>query len=428
MNSMLGEIELKNSDHKQTKHQCVPPETFPILTNIIEYNDFFRQFLEKNTPCLIRNKSLMENWQSCADWIDSYEQTINLDYFKRIIDIHQHHVPVSNCGKKYFNSQEKSDMSFNSFSKHWSEMGKNSDCDLYYLKDWHFVKEVPNYKAYETPFYFFSDWLNEYLEDSGQEINPSEGFQSSDYKFVYIGPKDSWTPFHSDVFGSYSWSANVIGEKEWIFFPPGNEKFLIDKCSGEVLYDVYNVLPCNQTELFNRQSFTYEGREIVYYKIRQRQNEIVFVPSEWYHQVKNIESTISINHNWFNATNVMTIWNILRDELKKVESEILDCKATCEDAREWNDMCQNLLRSSHGMNVKDFVHLCTYIAEKRISSLTNFDYDKYEGHRFGLKHIIYDINILKQVFDQIENENFLPEESSKLVISINNTLSDNSKS
>ena len=52
------------------------------------------------------------------------------------------------------------------------------------------------------------------------------------------------------------------------------------------------MLPCKQSELFNRQSFTYEGREIVYYKIRQRQNEIVFVPSEWYHQVKNIDSTI----------------------------------------------------------------------------------------------------------------------------------------
>jgi hypothetical protein len=75
-----------------------------------------------------------------------------------------------------------------------------------------------------------------------------------DYRFVYMGPKGSWTPLHSgacpiivsrggltsflwflhsphtapdhsplcraDVFGSYSWSANVCGRKRWVFFPP----------------------------------------------------------------------------------------------------------------------------------------------------------------------------------------------------------------
>ena len=51
----------------------------------------------------------------------------------------------------------------------------------------------------------------------------------NDYKFVYIGPKDSWTPFHYDVFGSFSWSANVVGRKHWIFVPPGQEKLLMDQ-------------------------------------------------------------------------------------------------------------------------------------------------------------------------------------------------------
>ena len=42
-----------------------------------------------------------------------------------------------------------------------------------------------------------------------------------DYKFVYVGPEKSWTPFHSDVFGSFSWSANIVGTKRWIFVHPG---------------------------------------------------------------------------------------------------------------------------------------------------------------------------------------------------------------
>ena len=61
--------------------------------------------------------------------------------------------------------------------------------------------------------------------------------QVNDYRFVFIGPKGSWTPFHSDVFGSYSWSANIVGKKKWVFFPPGEEHKLKDKL-GNLVYDV----------------------------------------------------------------------------------------------------------------------------------------------------------------------------------------------
>lgn len=37
-------------------------------------------------------------------------------------------------------------------------------------------------KLYETPAYFASDWLNEYCKDNSID----------DYRFVYMGPKNSW--------------------------------------------------------------------------------------------------------------------------------------------------------------------------------------------------------------------------------------------
>ena len=62
-------------------------------------------------------------------------------------------------------------------------------------------------------------------------------------RFVYIGPAGSWTPFHSDVFGSYSWSANIVGRKKWIFYPPGEEDFLKDS-AGNPVYDVTDIRKC----------------------------------------------------------------------------------------------------------------------------------------------------------------------------------------
>ena len=93
--------------------------------------------------------------------------------------------------------------------------GKKSDVvkdDCRYLKDWN-----SQYNAYTTPSYFCSDWLNEWWELK------TDSEYRNDYRFVYIGPKNSWTPFHADVFGSFSWSANIVGKKRWIFFPPGEE-------------------------------------------------------------------------------------------------------------------------------------------------------------------------------------------------------------
>ena len=44
-----------------------------------------------------------------------------------------------------------------------------------------------------------------------------DALRTGDYRFVYLGPKDSWTPMHADVLRSYSWSANISGHKMSLF-------------------------------------------------------------------------------------------------------------------------------------------------------------------------------------------------------------------
>ena len=405
MCSQLVKPDLQEPDLRC--RQSVPfPDSFSVLEDSVDYNDFFRRYLESNTPCLIRNYKEMKNWQSCIDWVDTTRNAPKLSYFEKIIDINNHLVPVSNCGKRYFNSQEKCNMTFKSFLMEWKLSQANESPNLYYLKDWHFVKEVPDYDAYEIPNYFVSDWLNEYLGDSDANFITEENFRKSDYKFVYIGPQGSWTPFHSDVFGSFSWSANIVGEKEWIFFPPGFEKFLVDASTQELAYNICDIIPSGG-DFFKKQSFIHEGNEIIYYKVLQKPNEIIFVPSLWHHQVKNIKGAISINHNWFNATNIKTIWKILNDELEKVKEEIKDCRSTCCNEKEWIDMCQNLLRASHGMNIADFLHICIYIKTKRINALDGLLNESIKLEcDVGLNHILYDLKALQSVLIDVEQSLF----------------------
>lgn len=36
---------------------------------------------------------------------------------------------------------------------------------------------------------------------------------TADYRFLYLGPRGTWTPLHTDVLKSFSWSVNVAGWK-----------------------------------------------------------------------------------------------------------------------------------------------------------------------------------------------------------------------
>lgn len=93
------------------------------------------------------------------------------------------------------------------------------------------------------------------------------------------------TPFHADVFRSYSWSANICGRKKWLLYPPGQEEFLRD-CHGNLAYDV--TAPVLQDKgLYAQFEEACQPLEII-----QEAGEIIFVPSGWHHQVYNLVSDL----------------------------------------------------------------------------------------------------------------------------------------
>lgn len=208
-----------------------------------------------------------------------------------------------------------------------------------------------SYKAYETPMYFKSDWLNEFW-DQRSDV-------SDDYRFVYMGPKGSWTPFHADVFRSHSWSANICGCKRWLIYPPGQEKYLTDRL-GNLADDVTSEEMTDQRKFPN---FSKASKPIT---VIQREGEIIFVPSGWHHQVMNLEDTISINHNWTNACGIFKMWEHLKSELAKVQRSIEDCK----DMDNWYQHCQVILRASCGINYAEFIDFLDVIAMRRIRTFT----------------------------------------------------------
>ena len=50
------------------------------------------------------------------------------------------------------------------------------------------------------------------------------------------------------------------------------------------------------------------------------------MPSGWYHEVENLEPTLSINHNWTNGFGLLAMWTFLASELAAVRAALADCR------------------------------------------------------------------------------------------------------
>lgn len=312
------------------------------------YVSFLNCLLE-NRPCVFPAE-FTDTWRCRRDWVDAKSGGPSWTFLARSFG--EAVVPIANCKIKYYNSQLKTDIKFAEFVDYWRDLAAcHHDYDIHdklYLKDWHFVREFPNYDAYKTPFCFEDDWLNEFWRTRTDK--------DDDYRFVYMGPKGSWTPLHTDVFDSYSWSANICGLKKWIMFPPDEGDNLRD-VFGNIAYDVLSPDMDDESVYAN---YSKVKRKVEFV---QQPGEVIFVPSRWYHQVHNLEDTISINHNWFNAFNVNVIWQSMKEALAKVQEEIEDCK----DMDGWDDQCQLILKSTFGMDFNEFGLLLRVIASSRLS-------------------------------------------------------------
>ncbi|CAB3250266.1 unnamed protein product [Arctia plantaginis] len=361
------EIECSKTDIPEDNYSnCIITES-NIKYNNMKFEDFFKNFMIRNRPCLIRN--VTSDWQCAKKWVEN--DHINYNYIKSAYGDLE--APVADCNALKYNSHCKNDMNVSDYMEYLKDPKCNK---LLYLKDWHLRQYKPEDNFYKTPQNFALDWLNEYAVDNEQD----------DFMFVYIGPEGSWTPLHEDVYCSYSWSVNVVGRKKWILFPPGEQNKFKDTLGN---------LPL----MFEPEKY----KNIKYFEIIQEKGDALFVPSGWHHQVINEMHTISVNHNWINACNIHIVWKALQNSLLMVEHQIREFK----DTPEFPSQCQLILKSVFGMDFKDFLTLLFYISKKRLKQLqgdSKLGLDKYS---LGINIIKFELKHILKVMDSINTHPIL---------------------
>ncbi|CAH8446198.1 unnamed protein product [Schistosoma bovis] len=280
---------------------------------------------------------------------------------------------VSDCSVIEFNTHPVREVTVEEFISYWTDKAQGKDDRILYLKDWHYFKKSSENSWFTLPEYFSSDWLNEFWSLRND--------LSDDFKFLYLGSHGTWTPLHADVYRSFSWSANILGHKRWWIFPPGEERKLLSS-NGQIPFDIRSIIK--------------DRTDVKYYLVDQYSGQVVFVPSGWYHQVINMTDCISINHNWFNATNVSHVWDHLQDQLKAVEVSTKDVSSIPG----WHEECQTCLRAYAGINFEEFFSMLKYILITRWPRSSSNDDDGVSSFLKKCKSMQYtSLDVLNNAMD-----------------------------
>lgn len=163
---------------------------------------------------------------------------------------------------------------------------------------------------------------------------------------------------------------NVCGRKEWVFYHPDDVRIVVTHNLGTIVSDAVIaeqepklkdrfgrfVVPDVTAEVIDKENYPrfHEAKPVF---VIQETGDAIFVPSGWYHQVKNLEDTISINHNWFNGYNIRELWGFFKREYAAVEHELEDLKEMGLVGREFVDQCQLVMLANTGINYVEFREL-----------------------------------------------------------------------
>ncbi|ORX38180.1 hypothetical protein BD324DRAFT_619872 [Kockovaella imperatae] len=313
----------------------------------ITYETFLRDHLILNRP-LILDASHTASWSAAKAWrivAQPCERLCHEADLNALSRYGHHVVPVADTSTRCFSEFERDERPLRKVLDLW----KAGEGQSLYVKDWHLLDLVEREgrkvnEVYEVPEIFRDDWMNPGSRVRDEEFAEHDRHgTSSDFRFCYVGPAGTFTPLHRDVYGSYSWSANVVGRKLWWFYPPHDLDSV--KRDGELVFDV--------RELED------EGGGI---KIVQEEGEIIFVPSGWHHQVLNLDFCISINHNFASSPTIPYLFEALCVSQQRVEESISDVKEMIQQRlgkngpweEEWVEEVQGLLERDAGWGWSGF--------------------------------------------------------------------------
>jgi histone arginine demethylase JMJD6 len=143
------------------------------------------------------------------------------------------------------------------------------------------------------PEYFFPNWLSDrYLVDKvGTVLNRGAAIE------IYIGGEGGAFPvLHYDGAGTHAFLAQLYGRKQYVVYPPDQERFLYPSPAKPNLSLINSV----ETPDLDKFPLFAQATPIIF---NLEPGELLFVPSHWWHTAKILTPSITISANVLNQSN-----------------------------------------------------------------------------------------------------------------------------
>ncbi|MEH2313984.1 MAG: cupin-like domain-containing protein [Nostoc sp.] len=223
-------------------------------------DEFVQKYASVGKPVIITD--MMQDWKAMKKW--------TLDFFK------SHYGSIEYVVK----NNKNEDRAFMTIADYIDYMSLNDREECLYLANW-VVSYYPELlEDYKEPIYF-SNWF--------QRL-PRKLLQKYEYDNpeIFIGYKGTSVGLHKDPTSCAAWLGLISGRKKIIFFTPEQKDVLYE---GKV--DAFNP---------NLEKFPlYAKAKPV--EVTLEPGEIIYIPPNWWHQVKNLENSIGMGNIFVNESN-----------------------------------------------------------------------------------------------------------------------------
>ncbi|GBG31294.1 Bifunctional arginine demethylase and lysyl-hydroxylase JMJD6 [Hondaea fermentalgiana] len=258
---------------------------------------FRKEFELPAQPCLIHG--LADAWPARTEWgLKRLREDFGERKFKCGEDDEGYAIKVK---LKHFLRYMNSD----------NEDGAKLDDSPLYIFDSHFDDDRISkqlLQEYRVPHLFQEDLFRHV----GERRRPP-------YRWILIGSERSGSGVHDDPLGTSAWNTLVRGHKLWTLFPPDVPRSVV---KGRSLVDWKNEddEPVDWNEFILPRILEKGGPELRSKMIQfiQKPGETVFVPSDWWHAVLNLDTTVAVTQNFCSTGNFDRVWRQTRTGRRKM--------------------------------------------------------------------------------------------------------------
>ena len=285
----------------------------------LSYEEFAKKYLYPNKPVVVTDA--LRQWKALSRWTP--------EFFKNEFGTMKFAINDSEVGQSSYKNGAGREFVMSQFID--QVLASTDEKPAPYFRNQILYDLFPTLKQdiQPLPDYFLPNWLpDHYLLKPVREIlNRGAAIE------IYIGGKGGAFPIlHYDGAGTHAFLMQIYGRKQYIVYPPDQEKYLYP--SPEKI----NLSLINSVEHPDLQRFPlFANAKPIIFVLEP--GELLFVPSHWWHTAKMLTPSITISINVLNESNwhelVSYVASRRRNPLASFASKIYLGAAGA--ARSWRD-------------------------------------------------------------------------------------------